>query len=157
MSGTAQGTLLTPAQVLELLPQKPPFRFLDELLEIDDLHAVGRYTFKEDEHFYAGHFPGNPITPGVILVESMCQTGVVALGIYLLAQELPLTEVAKYQSLFTDAELEFTGIVRPGTTVTTVAEKVFFRRKKLRATVSMSTADGTVVASGVVSGLGVKQ
>lgn len=146
---------LTRAQVLELVPQRPPFRFLDELLDISESQATGRYTFKVDESFYAGHFPGHPITPGVILLESMCQTGVVALGLYLLALEIPVEELGRYTTLFTDAEVEFSGLVLPGDTVVIKAEKVFWRKRKLRSKVEMTLADGKVVAGGVVSGIGV--
>jgi 3-hydroxyacyl-[acyl-carrier-protein] dehydratase len=62
------GQPLTPAQLLDLLPQQRPFRFVDEIVEVDEQRIVGRYTFREDEWFYAGHFPGRPITPGVILL-----------------------------------------------------------------------------------------
>jgi len=150
------GSILTPEQVLELVPQRPPFRFIDELVELDDNHAVGRYTFKMDESFYEGHFPGRPVTPGVILLETMCQTGIVALGLYLLAQEVGLDELVKYTTLFTDSEVEFSGLVLPGETVTVRAEPVFWRRRKLRAKVEMTSTQGTIVASGVVSGMGVK-
>ena len=148
---------LTMDEVLALVPQQAPFRFVDEILELSDEHVVGRYTFKHDETFYPGHFPDEPITPGVIMLESMCQVGVVALGIYILAKELPASEVAKYKTLFTDAQVDFSGIVPPGTTVTIRAERVYWRRKKLRSKVEMSLADGTVVASAVVSGIGVKR
>ncbi len=147
---------LSPAEVLERLPQQPPFRFLDELLELSDEGAVGQYRFRQDEFFYRGHFPDEPVTPGVILLEALCQTGLVALGIYLLAKELPPEQVAQYKTLFTDAEVEFSGLVLPGDVVTVRASKVFWRRRKLRSRVEMSKADGTRVASGVVSGMGVK-
>ena len=62
-----------PAEVLALLPQQEPFRFLDEILELDSDHIVARYTFRRDADFYRGHFPGNPLTPGVILVETIAQ------------------------------------------------------------------------------------
>ena len=65
--------LLTGARVLDLLPQQEPFRFVDEILEMDDDHIVARYTFRPDADFYRGHFPGNPITPGVLLIEAMAQ------------------------------------------------------------------------------------
>ena len=73
---------LSGARLLELLPQQEPFRFVDEILEVDADHIVARYTFRRDADFYRGHFPGNPITPGVLLIEAMAQTGVVALGIH---------------------------------------------------------------------------
>jgi len=148
------GQVLTPAQVLELVPQQPPFRFIDELIELGDKRIVGRYTFSKDEYFYKGHFPKRPVTPGVILLETMCQTGVVALGIYLLAKELPVADLTKHTTLFTDAEVEFTGMVEPGDTVTIIAEPVFWRRRKLRSRVEMQNSKGDVVASAVVSGIG---
>jgi 3-hydroxyacyl-[acyl-carrier-protein] dehydratase len=147
---------LTPEQVLELVPQRPPFRFIDELVELDNNHAIGRYTFKLDESFYAGHFPGNPVTPGVILLETMCQTGIVALGLYLLAQDIGIEELKSHTTLFTDADVEFSGMVSPGETVTVTAEPVFWRRHKLRSKVQMSSTQGKIVASGFVSGMGVK-
>ncbi len=141
--------------VLELVPQRPPFRFIDEIVELDDRHIVARYRYREDETFYRGHFPGNPITPGVILVETMAQAGVVAFGIYLYALETSLGEVEKLITVFTDAQIEFSGLVKPGDRVTTTARKVFFRRKKLRAEVEMKLDDGTVVCSGSLSGMGI--
>ena len=79
---------LSPAEVLARLPQRPPFRFVDEILELDEEHVVAAYRWREDADFYRGHFPGNPVTPGVLLIESMAQASVVALGIYLLEKEL---------------------------------------------------------------------
>ena len=114
---------LTPAQVLDLLPQQRPFRFVDEILEVDEQRIVGRYTFREDEWFYAGHFPGRPITPGVILLESMCQVGVVALGIYLFALEHSVEEARQWTTLFVEAESEFLRSVLPGETVTIRGER----------------------------------
>ena len=89
-------------QILEVIPQQAPFRFIDEITEIDRDHIVGSYMFRKDEFFYEGHFPGHPITPGVILVESMAQVAVVAFGIYLLVEErnYPLERVAEITTLF---------------------------------------------------------
>ncbi len=148
---------LSKEDVLDLLPQRPPFRFLDRLVSIDAERATGEYTFRPDETFYAGHFPGDPVTPGVILIETMCQTGVVALGLYLLGLEAPREEVARTLSLFTDAAVEFERVVRPGETVRVDAEKLFWRRRKLRSRVTLALASGPIVARGVVSGVGVSR
>lgn len=149
------GSELTPEQVLDLVPQKKPFRFIDEILELDRDHIVARYVFSEDSDFYRGHFPGRPITPGVILIETMAQAGVVAFGIYLYALEFSADEVEKMLTVFTDASVDFSGEVLPGDRVTTTARVKFFRRKKLRAHVEMKLDDGTVVCSGELSGMGV--
>jgi 3-hydroxyacyl-[acyl-carrier-protein] dehydratase len=147
-------TRLTPKQVLDLIPQQDPFRFIDEILEVDDDHIVGTYRFRPDADFYRGHFPGNPVTPGVILIEALAQVGIVALGIFLLARESE-AEVTKTMTLFTDTNVEFAGIVFPGDRVTITAEKVFFRRRKLRSSAEMKLDDGTIVCSGTVSGMGI--
>ena len=148
---------LSPEEVLELLPQQDPFRFVDEILEVDEDHIVARYRFRPDADFYRGHFPGDPITPGVILLESLAQVGVVALGIYIYALEYGSAEVKKRIALFTDATIDFCGIVKPGDRVTVTATKTFFRRGKLRAEASMTLDDGTVVCAGTISGLGVER
>ncbi|MEE2664712.1 MAG: hypothetical protein VX681_11400 [Myxococcota bacterium] len=73
----------TPDEVLARIPQQEPFRFIDGIDELDPNHIVAHYTFREAAEFYRGHFPGNPITPGVLLTEAMAQAGVVAFGLYL--------------------------------------------------------------------------
>ena len=148
------GIRLTPKQVLDLIPQQDPFRFIDDIIELDDDHIVGVYRFRPDADFYRGHFPGNPVTPGVILIESIAQVSIVALGIYLAARESE-ADTTKMVTLFTDADIEFSGIVNPGDRVTITAKKIFFRRRKLRSKAEMKLDDGTVVCSGTVSGMGI--
>ena len=148
-------TAMTPDQVLAALPQQDPFRFLDEIVELDEDHIVATYRFRPEADFYRGHFPGNPVTPGVLLVESMAQAGVVALGIYLVAKEGSIDELNKLVTVFTDVQADFSGIVSPGARVEISARKVFFRRRKLRSEVEMKLEDGSVVCSGILSGMGV--
>ncbi len=150
------GERLSPARILELLPQQRPFRFVDEILEVDEQRISGRYTFRPDEFFYAGHFPGRPITPGVILLESMGQVGVVALGIYLFALDHSAEEASGWTTLFVEAESEFLRPVLPGETVTIRGERLIWRRHKLRSRIEMFGADGVLVAQTTASGVGVK-
>ena len=95
---------MTPDEVLQAIPQQPPFRFIERIMELDSEHIVGGYTFKPDEFFYRGHFPGDPVTPGVILTEAMAQTGVVALGLYLTGQSVPADELAQWTTMFTECQ-----------------------------------------------------
>ena len=62
-------------EIKELIPHREPFLYLDSLVDIIKLNkASGVKTFREDEDFFKGHFPGNPVVPGVILIEMMAQT-----------------------------------------------------------------------------------
>jgi 3-hydroxyacyl-[acyl-carrier-protein] dehydratase len=149
------GRVLTPEEVLARIPQREPFRFVDEILEIDDEHVVASYRWRPEADFYRGHFPGDPVTPGVLLVESLAQSSVVALGAYLLAKELPEEEAAKIVPFFTDANVEFTGIVPPGATTRLESRRVFWRRRKLRIEGEIRLEDGSVVCQATLSGLGV--
>jgi 3-hydroxyacyl-[acyl-carrier-protein] dehydratase len=147
-------------EVLACIPQQEPFRFVDEIISLDDEQIVGAYRFREDEYFYRGHFPGHPITPGVILIEAMAQVGVVAFGIYLLSRQKNMRPGAMQLpiSLFSLADgVEFKQIVKPGERVIVRAKKIYFRKMTIKAGVSMEKENGEMVCSGELSGVGVNQ
>lgn len=67
-------------ELKNLLPHREPMLLVDEAEASDENHATGYYTVRGDEYFLQGHFPGNPVVPGVILCEMMAQTCCVLLG-----------------------------------------------------------------------------
>lgn len=141
---------MTITEILSHLPYTSPFLFVDELQHIDENGVSGSYTFREDLDFYKGHFKDNPVTPGVILTETMAQIGLVCLGIYLsgtAASGLP------GHVMLTSTAIDFMKPVFPGEKVTVTAEKVYFRFKKLNCTVQMTNAAGEVVCKGTIAGM----
>ena len=66
------------AQPGDVLPHRTPFLFLDEVTRLDAGGARGHWALTGDEPFFAGHFPGRPTVPGVLLVEAMAQLGACA-------------------------------------------------------------------------------
>lgn len=149
------GIELSPDEVLAMVPQQEPFRFIQAIHELDHEHIVASHTFSPEADFYRGHFPGNPITPGVILIETAAQAAVVAFGIYLYARDAGREAVDALLTIFTDCSIDFSGTVRPGDRVTTTGRIDFWRRKKLRSSFEMKLDDGTLVCSGQLSGMGV--
>ena len=63
------------SEIENLLPHREPFLFVNEIVDADKDKIIARYVFTEKEFFFAGHFPGYPVVPGVILVETMAQSG----------------------------------------------------------------------------------
>lgn len=139
-------------KILDAIPQKPPFRFIEDILSISEDSILGKYTYKKEEFFYPGHFPGKPITPGVIILETMAQTGVVALGIYLeLIKQRPIDKI----TLFTEAQVEFLNTVLPDETVLIQGKLIYFRKNKIKSFVEVKKENGIIVATGELAGVGI--
>ena len=62
-------------QIKKILPHRPPFLFVDKILEMSDKHVVGLKNITMNEPFFVGHFPDEPVMPGVLQIEAMAQTG----------------------------------------------------------------------------------
>ena len=138
-------------EIIALLPYQKPFLFVDEISAISENGVTGNYTFKEMEFFYKGHFKENPITPGVILTETMAQIGVVCLGIYLLKSDV--SEEKKPQIALTSNEINFYLPVFPNEKVTVISEKEYFRFNKLKCAVKMFNEKEELVCRGTISGM----
>ena len=136
-------------EILEKLPYTTPFLFVDDLLSVDENGVTGTFTFKEDLDFYKGHFKNNPITPGIILTETMAQIGLVCLGIFLVGNDL--TEES--QIGLTSTEIEFLKPVFPGEKVTVISEKIYFRFNKLKCKVKMLNEQSEIVCEGTIAGI----
>jgi 3-hydroxyacyl-[acyl-carrier-protein] dehydratase len=67
--------------VTDLIPHRPPFLFVDEIVSTGPGVMVARRLWRKEEAFYGGHYPGSPITPGVLLCESVIQTGALLLAL----------------------------------------------------------------------------
>jgi 3-hydroxyacyl-[acyl-carrier-protein] dehydratase len=96
------------SDLVALLPHRPPFRFVDGVDECDPAGTVrAHYLVTGDEPFLAGHFPGNPIFPGVLQLEALAQAGAIAL--------LADARYAGKLPLFGGVEdVRFRRLVRPG-------------------------------------------
>ena len=137
--------------IIQLLPYKPPFLFVEELSHISENGSEGYYTFKNDEFFYQGHFKDRPITPGVILIEVMAQIGLVCLGIYLLKKNF--TDLKKPQIALTSNKIDFFLPVKPKERVKVVSEKIYFRLNKLKCKVQLFNKKNELVCRGTISGM----
>jgi len=73
-------SLLTSTEIMEIIPHRYPFLLIDTIEEIETgVRAVGKKCVSVNEPFFQGHFPGNPVMPGVLIIEALAQVGAVAM------------------------------------------------------------------------------
>ena len=143
------------SNILEHLPNKSSFRFVDSILSANENGVIGEYTLRPDAFFYEDHFVGNPVTPGVILTEIMAQIGLQTLAIYLLLNDPKYAAEAgnTLYPLLTSTEISFSKMVLPGQTVTVTSKKEYFRFGKLKCYVEMTDENKDLVACGFIAGI----
>lgn len=129
-------------EIERILPHRPPMLLLDEVLELEPgARVVARKVVTEEN--CAGHFPGNPIMPGVLMVEALAQTGAVAV----LSQEENRGRLALFAGI---DDVRFKRIVRPGDELRLECELEAVRgpvgKGKARATV-----DGELAVRGTLT------
>jgi 3-hydroxyacyl-[acyl-carrier-protein] dehydratase len=101
-------TTLGREQIEAILPHRDPFLLIDEVVELEPgERVVARKHVRGDEWWFAGHFPGRPVMPGVLIVEAMAQTGAVAV----LSQEENRGRIAFFGGI---DNVRFKRIVEPG-------------------------------------------
>jgi 3-hydroxyacyl-[acyl-carrier-protein] dehydratase len=102
-------------EITKIIPHRPPFLFIDKIIEVTDDGAVTERTMRADEPHFAGHYPGNPLMPGVLLCEAVFQTA----AVYMMKRFSSEVgeEGSKTPVLARIKEAKFKQMVRPGDTV----------------------------------------
>jgi len=135
--------MLTNIDIQNIIPHRYPFLLVDKILEVEPgKKAIGIKNVSVNEPFFQGHFPGNPIMPGVLIVEALAQTACVA--------GLMLEENKGKLGVFTGIEsLKFRRQVVPGDTLRLEAEFLVFKMGMGKARV-IATVDGQMAAEGEI-------
>jgi len=127
-------------QIKEILPHRYPMLLLDKVLELDEDHAVGIKNVSANEYFFEGHFPGNPIMPGVLIVEALAQLGAVI--------TLSRKENRGKIAVFTKINVfKFRKQVKPGDTLRLEVEIASYRHGMGKG-IARATVDGEMAAEG---------
>lgn len=98
------------AEILAAIPHRPPMLLLDEIVEKDEQKIVCKKTFRAEEFFFQGHYPGFPIVPGVILCETAMQAGAVLLS-------SQVTTAGRVPVAGRLSDVKFKVMVRPGDSI----------------------------------------
>lgn len=133
--------MLNKEQIKEIIPQRDPFLMIDEVEEyVPGESATAYKNVSEDEYYFKGHFPGKPIMPGVLIVESLAQTGAVAI--------LSMEENKGRNALFGGIDkLRFKRQVVPGDRLK-LEVKIIKKKGPIGIGEALATVDGKVAVKG---------